>query len=713
MNERPTKQPRWILAGAGNAHLRLLRALAMDPLPGVEVTLVNRTSRIVYSAMLPRVIAGELRREEIEIDLSRFCDRHGFHFRVGEIASHDAARRELSVKPHGRLPYDFLSVSVGSQVRRPPGLPQAEHVLEIKPLDAFAENLERAIARRYRRWVIVGGGASGCEIALALAKRLQNGAEVTLLNAGGALVSKWPSGARRRIEKALKGAGVTVRPSADVERGDSDRLHLTNGDVVPYEVCILATPGGPPTVLAQLSLPQTENGFLSTDETLLAAPGIFAAGDCIQIRGKETLPRNGVYAVRQGETLHATMMALLAGRGPAIYRPQKRTLNLFNLADGRALLTYGRRSWSGKALLRWKERIDRKWLAGFQMSGTMPSGEMGPMRCGGCGSKVPAGVLRSALGKLEIASRPEVLAHCQSGEDVGVHQPPPNRVEVQTIDFFKSFVDDARLFGELSAIHALNDVHAVNAEPWTALAVCSLPFANAEKQQELLAEMLTGANAVLKEHRTTLTGGHTSEAESLGMGLCVTGYAEANRLFRKHSPKPGEVLLLTKPLGTGALLAALMRNIGQADWYEKLFQEMRRSNATAARIFSEHAVTSCTDISGFGLCGHLKEMIGDSPMRVHLEAREVPLYAGFEQVAREGILSTLHPANRADAQSLEGTHFPEWLFDPQTCGGLLAALAPSEAERALSKLQAAGYTSAAIIGRVESALGKSSILCEG
>ncbi len=331
------------------------------------------------------------------------------------------------------------------------------------------------------------------------------------------------------------------------------------------------------------------------------------------------------------------------------------------------------------------------------------------MRCGGCGSKIAGDVLSAVLKRLDLPDDPRVLLGTRAGEDAAVHRvrpelfgpEPAKLVEVQTVDYFKAFVDDPYLFGGVAALNAVSDLYAMNARPFTALAIATLPFARGPIQEAQLYELLSGAVASLRQLGVVLTGGHTTEGSELALGFAVTGFAEEDRLFRKDELRPGDLLVLAKPLGSGALLAAWMRGACRAAWFARLTAGLLLPNAAAAAVFARAGVRACTDVTGFGLAGHLLEMLDGSRVSARLDPARVPLYPGFAEVVAQGIVSTLHRDNarvgcRVDGPSADAV----WLYDPQTSGGLLAAVRPEVADRVLEELRQAGYPDAAVIGEV-------------
>src|SRR5690606_33864036 len=288
----------------------------------------------------------------------------------------------------------------------------------------------------------------------------------------------------------------------------------------------------------------------------------------------------GVFAVRQGPILEENLRRVLAGKEPRSFRPQKRFLTIISTGDRYAVASRGPWKVEGRWVWRWKDRIDRKFMARYRELPFMEEGAElereaevaagdhdvasalsanAAMRCAGCGAKVGADVLARALARSVSAKRDGVLIGLEAPDDAAVVAPPPDRVIVQSVDFFRALVDDPWELGQIAAEHALGDLYAMAAQPWTALAIATLPFARDDKLEALLSVLLSGASLALDRAGATLVGGHTSEGAELAIGFAVTGLAEKDALLRKSNLSPGDDLVLVKPLGTGTLFAAHMR----------------------------------------------------------------------------------------------------------------------------------------------------------
>jgi selenide,water dikinase len=329
------------------------------------------------------------------------------------------------------------------------------------------------------------------------------------------------------------------------------------------------------------------------------------------------------------------------------------------------------------------------------------------MRCGGCGAKVGATVLSRALGAVVPADRDDVIIGLNAPDDAAVIDTGGPQLSVLTVDYFRAIVDDPYLFGKIAATHALGDIYAMGGEPQTALAIATVPYGLEAKVEADLSGMMSGANEVLRLAGCALVGGHTSEGAELSLGFSVTGLVDREQALRKGGLQPGDALILTKPVGTGTLLAADMRGKARARWVMAAIAHMTHSNGLAAAVLRRHGVHAATDVTGFGLLGHLVEMVRASGVDAVLRPAAVPQLEGARETLALGIFSSLQPQNvrlrRAIRNLDEAASHPLYpmLFDPQTAGGLLASVPGNQSEACIQALHDAGYTNAAIIGWVE------------
>jgi selenide,water dikinase len=320
------------------------------------------------------------------------------------------------------------------------------------------------------------------------------------------------------------------------------------------------------------------------------------------------------------------------------------------------------------------------------------------MRCGGCAAKVPAEVLGRVMARLDPAQSDAVAIGLASPDDAALLSFPGAPPLLQTVDFFRAMVSDPYLFGRIAATHALGDIYAMGGVPETALAIATLPPARPAIVEDDLFHMLKGGTEVLEAAGALLVGGHSAEGAELALGFAVTGRTRPGRLLRKGGLRPGDRLLLTKPLGTGVILAAEMRGRAAARDVGAAIAAMLQPAAAASACLAAHGATACTDVTGFGLLGHLVEMLTasgtpGSQVGARLDPEAIPALDGALALLAGGLTSSLHDANRsalaalASGASENDPALASLLVDPQTAGGLLAGVPAERAALCLDELR--------------------------
>ncbi|MEQ8515398.1 MAG: selenide, water dikinase SelD [Chromatocurvus sp.] len=732
-----------VLLGGGHSHVVVLHQFAMQPIPGVRITLICRDTHTPYSGMLPGYIAGHYSYDDVHIDLGRLAEFAGARFFRDEATGLDLASRQVLCRGRPPVPYDQLSINIGStpQVSDVPGA--AGNAIPVKPINQFNNRWMALLSRIQEqpgatRIAVVGGGAGGVELTLAMQYRLRrelqaqgrdpDALDFHLFTASAQVLPTHNRRARRAFETQLSQRGIHLHASSRVTRVEGERLMADTGEQLDADEIVWVTQAGGAAWLRDTGLELDERGFIRVRDTLqtLTDDRVFAAGD-IATAVNHPREKAGVFAVRQGPPLARNLRLSVQGKAPRPFTPQKTWLALISTGDRHAVASRGAIGFAGDWVWRWKDWIDRRFMQRFSDLPAMDddSGDPGrglalendeavqaisalAMRCGGCGAKVGASVLSRALARLQPVQRDDVLIGLHDPDDAAVLRVPPGKALVQTIDFFRAFIDDPYVFGRIAANHALGDIFAMGAEAWSATAVATVPPGLDDKTEDTVFQMMSGALTVLNAANCALVGGHTGEGRELALGFAVNGLADANgdRVLRKSGMRAGDVLLLTKPIGTGTLLAAHARLAARGRWIDAALNAMCQSSDKAARCLLEHGATACTDVTGFGLLGHLLEMTRASAVDASLDLAALPVLDGAEETVNRGILSSLQPANLGLQQQLHNREdtqgHPRYplLFDPQTAGGLLASVPASHAEACVLALRELGYAQAAIIGRV-------------
>jgi selenide,water dikinase len=697
-----------VLVGGGHAHVHVLKRFGMRPERGVRVTLIARDIETPYSGMLPGYVAGYYRFDECHIDLVRLARFAGARLIHDEAVGLDHGRREVICRHHPPIRYDVVSLDIGIAPRRDTNPGAAEHTVPVKPIDRFAERwkalVERARSLGRLRLAVVGGGAGGVELALAAQHRLtgllDTAPEVTLVTRDGLLPSHNPR-VRAKFGRVFAARGIRVVAGNPVVRVGPSRLYLADGAVIGFDEALWVTEAAAAPWLAETGLALDPAGFVEIDEYLRSPsdPAVFAAGDIAAMRGHPR-DKSGVYAVRAGPKLAVNLRRALADQPLRRAIPQRRALALIGTGDGSAIGSRGAFAAEGAWLWRLKQWIDRTWMRGYAELPEMAVDEEA-MRCGGCAAKVPADVLGQVMARLAPATGGAV--EIGVGDDAALVAFPGAPPLLQTVDFFRALVGDPYLFGRIAATHALGDIYAMGGVPETALAIAALPPSKPAITEHDLFHMLKGGTAVLEAAGATLIGGHSAEAAELALGFAVTGRTRPGRLLRKGGLRPGDRLILTKPLGTGVILAAEMRGRARARIVEAAIEGMLQSAAASSWVFTSHGATACTDVTGFGLLGHLLEMLRASSADASLDPEAIPALDGALNLLASGIASSLHASNLSALTAIEeapNSALAGLLIDPQTAGGLLAGVPAESAADCLEELRDIGYR-AAEIGIVE------------
>lgn len=700
-----------VLVGGGHTHALVMRKWGMQALAGVRLTLINPGATAAYSGMLPGFVAGHYERDELDIDLVRLARFAGARLIDGAVTGIDTAARSITVPGRPPIAYDVVSLDVGITSDMPmlPGF--SDHAVPAKPLGAFASrwNAFRAAAAE-SHIAIIGGGVAGAELAMAMAHGLQQSRKspvIHLIDRSHVLTGLGKT-ARRKMRAALDDCGVTVVEQADVTLIHAGFVELADGRQIRSDFTTGAAGARPHDWLGDIGV-DLHQGFVAVDDNLQSSDRtVFAVGDCAHL-SHAPRPKAGVFAVREAPVLFDNLRAVLSDGQMRPYSPQKDYLKLISLGGKSALAERFGTAFAGPLLWRWKDYIDRKFMRQFEELPVMGQPELPLTRaagltealgdkpmCGGCGAKVGRGALRDALKALPITDRTDVQLGV--GDDAGLLHMGALRQVIST-DHLRAFTADPVVMTQIAANHALGDIWAMGALPQAATVNLILPRLSADLQRRTLSEIMSAAHAALTDAGAAIVGGHTSLGSELTVGFTVTGLCESDPITLAGA-KPGDALILTKALGSGTIMAAEMAGTAKGEVVAEALRLMRQSQAAASGILmNAHAMT---DVTGFGLLGHLSGICEASGTGAQLDLEKIPMMDGAEMLAGSGVHSTLFRDNLAGSGPVTGPMGPrtDLLYDPQTAGGLLAAVAAERAETLVQKLRDAGYEQTAVIGYV-------------
>lgn len=323
---------------------------------------------------------------------------------------------------------------------------------------------------------------------------------------------------------------------------------------------------------------------------------------------------------------------------------------------------------------------------------------------GGCGCKIGPHILERVLKSVTFVTNERVLADMTGADDAGVYKISDTLALVQTLDFFTPVVNDPVLFGKIAAANALSDVYAMGGTPLTAMNIVGFPISLVE--QGVLTDVLNGAASIVAESGAAIVGGHSIENKEPIFGMSVTGQVDPNHIWKNKGAQVGDVLVLTKRIGTG-----IMNNALKADLFPtgtaQAVASMSTLNRVAAEVAHNFTIHACTDVTGFSLMGHSVEMASASNVTIHIKTYDIPLFDDVIEAAQMGLVPAASYGNRkaiTDVQvdaNLDGV-WTDILFDPQTSGGLLFSVPAAEGPNLVKDLRDVGIECATIVGAVES-----------
>ncbi len=696
-----------ILAGGGHTHALVLLRWAMKPWlkPKCLTTLVNRESFTLYSGMLPGLIAGKYKLDDCLINLDYLASKAGISFVRGEIIGVDLNDNLLQLDDRPSLYFDKISFDVGSEtIVNKVDIISRDSVVPIRPINSalkYLQKLDSKFNKNSERITVIGSGFTAVEIAFALRHRWPDRLIQLLVNN-----KKLDIG----LKNSLRIAGI--------------QIELTSKEV--QGPCILCTGNSAPKWLKNSQLPVDSSGRVLTSNTLqvINNPSIFAVGDCGVIQNNFR-PPSGVWAVRAATPLAINLERSIKGLKLRRWSPQKRALQLLgaNIYSNKFVAwAYWGRFFVGPNFLigMYKEYIDRNFINMFQKRMKRNMSEYKSkeqMSCRGCAAKLPAKELRNVLKKtnlIDLATHPENASFIEgmSNEDC----------YVQSVDGFPAIISDPWLNGRLTALHACSDIWARGGSVLSAQLVISIPEMPSTFQQEVLKQSILGVQSVLEPQGANLIGGHSMEARDLQpnsnqfalglqLSLSVNGIVRnQKRPWSISGMQPDDLLLISRGIGSGVIFAAAMLGEANPKDIDNLLSVLSKSQHYLLDSFLEPSqkslnylsINACTDITGFGLLGHLTEMLDSAnwirnqsklpSLRIELYADSIPAITGAIDLIDKGFSSSFSPSNRdsfdlflsnnnqssiklifnrLNMNSKEYQNILELIFDPQTCGPLL------------------------------------------
>jgi len=700
-----------VLLGAGHAHVEVLRRLAHRPDKGLRLTLIAREPRTPYSGRLPALIRGECGPDAAHIDLGPLAAAADARLVIAEATAIDLAARRVAVRDRPAIRFDVLSIDIGGIPAMPgeggiPAMPGGAGIpaisdaagvrpmpeggssrappesgsIPVKPIGGFLAALTRLDTELAdgARIALIGGGATGTELALALAQRFGGRVRITLVCDTPDPLAEAPPRVRTIARAALAEARVELVCGVRAGALADGRLALSDGSFLTVQTVLWASNVVGPPLLAESGLICDVAGCVVVDSALRSRGHnfVFAAGDCASM-ALAPRPKSGVWAVRAGPRLAANLRRVAHGARPRIWRPQATALAIVGLGNGRAVAWRNGVAVSGRFVAWYKDWIDGRFLRRY-----------GP-------ASLPRRAARSEPAHVNLD--PADLAVLAGPT---VHPAPPAGVAlIQQATHLPAPLNDPFNAGRIGAAHALVQLHAAGTHPWNVIAIVTPPTAPPEAARADVIMLLQGAAAVLATDGATLIDCATTASGAPSLSLVLTGHAVPS-LGPPAALCPGDALILTKPLGSGIILEGHRRYLAEARWLLGAIEAMVASSAIASHILRQHGATGCAAVAEHGLLGTLAALLRDANLAAVLSPDAVPALPGARALARLGVARA-----SADENRRVWPDPPDWpdlalAADPQIAGGLLAGVAAARAAECLAALRAAGYA-AAWIGQAE------------
>lgn len=707
----------------------------MRPIPGVRLTLVSTSRQTPYSGMLPGLIAGHYSYDKIHIDLLRLCHWAGIRFIENTVTGIDLNTKQVQFDDRPPLGFDVLSLDTGSTPDLSvPG--SAEFVTPVKPVSGFNARWEQLQLRLQTSRDhslgdavsigVVGSGAGGFELITAIRHRLNStAARCYWFLRSSKSISGRAEQVGKLAEQAAIDANIELVRGFDVVKVEAGKLFAADGREALLDEIIWCTAATGPDWPGACGLDVDDRGFVATNAHLqsISHEYVFATGD-IGTQVKTPNTKAGVFAVRQAPVLFENLRRYLLGNALKDFVPQSDFLSLMATGPQHAIASRGPLVLQGRWVWRWKNYIDQTFMDKFvdlpvlnmnESLNKLPNAlarNTAPVRCRGCGAKVGGNILEQVLEDLLPDALPDNRSAWSPAGDTAIVDLPTSRL-VQSVDQINAIVADPYILGRIAALHAMSDVFTLDATVHSAQVLITLPESEDAILERDLRLIMQGVLSALNEESCALIGGHTTQGTDMAVGLCINATMKSDSVSFavKHSVAVGDAIILTKPIGVGTVFAGLMRGIAQGVDVSAVVDSMLQSNRLAASVLRQHGCTVMTDVTGFGLLGHLKKLLESIELDAQLDLTQIPFFDGALALVSEGVRSSLWDSNRVTVSEVDLTELAddeftvtaqELLFDPQTSGGLAAVVPWGSHETCLDALSEAGFLRSALIGRIES-----------
>jgi len=669
-----------VLIGGGHANVQILKKLCMSRIKGLHTILISENCEATYSGMTPGYIHRDFNLEEISIDLQRLCFNAGATFIKDKVIKLETNYKKLLLQNFPSINYDLLSINTGS-ISNTKGIKieKLSKFFFAKPISSLVNNLYQIdqILDKKSRISIIGGGVASYELAFSLLRRYENNLEITIFGKNILKEKNLNKKTKKNLKKISSNLGIKEYLGEVVSVTETN-LVLNNGEKFESDLTLLSSGADIETWLSDSSLNKDKNGFIVVDNNLLSTSdkNIFVTGDACTVEGNFR-PKSGVMAVRQGQVLKENIFSKLTGMPLKKFKAQKNWLYLIGTYKNKALLNYFFLSFHGRWCWKLKEMIDRRFINKFKFNSNSSMAFRDfelekptdiKMYCQGCGSKVSKNTLVNFL------NEENSFSDLPDSSVININ----SSSLLQSIDHIKLFTSlNPFDFGIISYLHSQNDILSGGGLVKNISVSLALPFSEGIIESFFMEYFMKGINSEAIKDSSTIVSGHSYQSIEPGVTITMNGTFE--KKITKSQAQDGELIYLSKPLGTGYLLAAYFNNselLSSFD-FQKLMIWMKRGNKRISEISKSFKSKITTDISGFGLASHLSDICKSSGLSAEIKLnaellinKNIEILEKYKSTGFENnYLSSANEISISDNNKLQNI-----LYDPQTNGPLLISI---------------------------------------
>ncbi len=653
----------------------------MNNLKGLHTILISEHFEATYSGMTPGYIHKDFSKEEISMDLQRLCFNAGATFIRDKVVKIETNYQKLELQNLPSIHYDLLSINTGSiSNTRGIKIENSSRCFFVKPISLLVKNLseiDQIIKYKKNKIAIIGGGIASYELAFSLSRRYENNLEITILGKNILKEKNLNEKTKKYIKKISNYLGIK-EIQGEVVSISEKFLTLKNGVIFECDLSLVSSGADIETWLSNSSLNKDKNGFIAVNDNLLSTnnESVFITGDACSLENNFR-PKSGVMAVRQGEVLKENIFYKLTGRPLIKFRPQKNWLYLVGTYKNYALLNYFFLSFHGRWCWKLKEWIDRRFINKFKFSSgksmtkknfDLEESKNIKMYCQGCGSKASkytlVNFLKAENSNTELSDASIIDINTSS--------------LLQSIDHIKLFTSlNPFDFGVISYLHSQNDILSSGGSVQTISVSQALPFSEGIIEKFYMDYFMKGIKSESIKDDSVIVSGHSYQSKEPGITITMNGVFE--KKISKNQAQENDLIYLSKPLGTGYLLAAYFNNselLSSID-FQNLIEWLRKGNSKASEISKSFKSNITTDISGFGLASHLSDICKSSKLSAEIKLnKEILINKNIEilKTFKSTGFDNNYSSSINDILISDNNKLKNILYDPQTNGPLLFSI---------------------------------------